>query len=349
MLLVILIYPDLYPVNDSRIIISKLIILSHLMNAVLILIISIISLFWAANHLVTGASGLTTRLQLSPFIIGFTLVAIGTSIPELIFATLSFLKNKNNHIIGNAIGSNIANIGLVLGISILIKPISLNYNTLKKTYPIIIITMLFVYGLILDGFLGKIDGCLFLIACIALITLFIYSANQSLQKDRFFNEFKSAVSSNRSLTENFLSIFLGVFILPISTKYLIQSAAEIAGWSGMNQLTIDLTVIAIGTTLPALVTAITAILKGEEDIATGTILGANIYSLLLILAFPMIIMTSKISSTILWRDLPVMISLAVLLFFLNFQYKKKLSPWHGGILLSVYCSYLISLVIKAHS
>ncbi len=318
------------------------------MSAVLILTISFISMVWAANHLITGALGLATRLQISPLIMGLTIVALGTSVPELTIFILSFLKNKNHLIIENAIGSNIANIGLVLGISILIKPITLNYNTLKKTYPIIIITMLFVYGLILDGVLGKIDGCLFLIACIALIIFFIYLSNRNHPKDPFFKEFKSALNFNRSLKMHFLSMFLGLLVLPLSTKYLVQSATMLAIWAGMSQVTVGLTIIAIGATLPGLATAVTAALKGEEDIATGTILGANIYSLLLLLTFPTIITPAKISTTVLWRDMPVMLSLTVLLIFLNYQYKKKLALWHGGILLLVYCSYVISLIIKAH-
>src|ERR1700733_4390019 len=123
------------------------------MNFVLISIISFIALLWAANHIVTAASGLATHLQLSPFTIGLTIIAFGTTIPELIIFTLSYLKNKNHFIIGNAIGANIASIGLILGTSILLKPITLNDNTLKKSYPIIIIAMLFAYSLILDGFL----------------------------------------------------------------------------------------------------------------------------------------------------------------------------------------------------
>jgi cation:H+ antiporter len=319
------------------------------MNVVLILIISFISLIWSANHLITGALGMVTRFQLSPFIMGLTVVALGTSVPELLIFILSYLKNTSHLIIGNAIGSNIANISLILGISILIKPITLNYNTLKKTYPIIIITMLFVYSLILDGFLGKIDGCLFLIACIALIVFFIYLSNHTHPKDQFFKDFKSALNANRSLRMNGLSMFLGLLVLPVSTKYLVHSTTELAKWAGMNELTAGLTIVAMGTTLPSLATALTAALKGEEDIAVGTILGTNIYSLLLILAFPTIITPAKISTTILWRDLPIMLSLTVLLIFLNYQYKKKLSPWHGGILLIIYCSYVISLVIKAHT
>ena len=285
------------------------------MNAVLILIISFIALLWAANHLVIGACGLASRFQLSPFIIGFTIIAIGTSLPELILSTLSFLKNKNNLIIENTIGANIANIGLVLGIKILIKPKTLNYTTLKKAYPIIIITMLFVYSLILDGFLGKIDGCLFLIACIALMTAFIYLANHSPQSEQFFIEFKSAINSNRSLKATILSIFLGLLVLPVSAKYLVQSATEFARWAGMSSLTISLTIIAIGATLPGLATAIMAVLKGEEDIATGTILGSNIYSLLLILAFPNTHYSQQNKQHRFMARHAVMLSFTLLLFF----------------------------------
>ncbi|RUR17300.1 calcium/sodium antiporter [Legionella sp. km535] len=317
------------------------------MNTILILIVSFIALLWAANHLVTGVSGLAVRFNLSPLIIGLTIVAIGTTAPEIAISILSALKDKNDLAIGNAIGSNIANIGLVLGITILIKPNTMNFATLKKAYPILIITMLFAYSLILDGFLGKTDGCLLLIACIGAISFFIYLANHAPKRDPFFNEFKAAVNSNRSIGTNLLSTFLGLIILPVSAKYIILCSTTIAQWCGVNEVTIGLTIIAFGTTLPELATSITAALKGEEEIAIGTILGSNIYNFLLILAFPALINPSKISTIVLWRDMPVLIALTVLLIFLNYHYKKKLSPWHGGILVLVYCSYIISLILKA--
>lgn len=319
------------------------------MNAILILIISFIALLWAANHLVTGASGLAIRFNLSPLIIGLTVIAIGTTTPELIISIISSIQDKDDLTIGNAIGANIANIGLILGITIIVKPMTLNFDKLKKAYPILVITMLFAYTLILDGFLSKIDGCLFLLACILVISYFIYLGNHSRKKDPFFNEFKSAVISNRSLKINLASILLGLLILPISAKYVVYSATEIALWAGVSELTIGLTIIALGTTLPELATAVTAAFRGEEDIAIGTILGSNIYNLLLILAFPALINPNKINTVILSRDMPIMIALTLLLIFLNHHYKKKLSPWHGGILLLVYFSYIISIIIKAHN
>ncbi len=319
------------------------------MNTILILIVSFMALLWAANHLVAGASGLAIRFKLSPLITGLTVVALGTTAPEIAISILSALKDKNDLAIGNAIGSNIANIGLVLGITILLRPTTINYTTLKKAYPILIITMLFAYSLILDGYLGKTDGCILLIGCIAVMSFFIYMASRSPQKDPYYTKFKSAVTLSRSLGTNMLSIALGLVILPISAKYIIFSSVAIAQWCGVSELTTGLTIIALGTSLPELATSITAALKSEEEIAIGTILGSNIYNLLLIIAFPAIINPAKINTIVLWRDMPVLLALTVLLMFLNFHYKRKLSPWHGGILVLVYCSYIISLILKAHN
>lgn len=319
------------------------------MNPILNLIISFVALLWAANHLVAGASGLALRFQLPPLIVGLTIVAIGTTAPELFISIISALKDKDDFAIGNAIGSNIANIGLILGITILIKPTSFHYNKLKKIFPILIIAMLFAYSLILDGYLGKIDGCLFLIGCIAVICYFIYLVNHTRKSDLATNEFRSAVISYRSTAANLFSIALGLLILPITSKYIVYNASEIAKWAGMSELTIGLTIIAIGTSLPELSTALVAAIKGEESIAIGTILGSNIYNLLLILAFPGLLNPTKISSVVLWRDMPVMISMTLLLLFLLNYYQKKTSSWPGGILLLVYFCYLTSLVIKAHS
>lgn len=319
------------------------------MPIILILIISFIALLWAANHLVIGASGLTLRLGLSPLLTGLTLVAIGTSTPELFLSLISSLTHNTELSVGNAIGANIANIGLVLGITILIKPLALNNTKLKKIYPILIITMLFSYSLMLDGVLSRIDGCLLLIACIVATVAFISIANQPSPKDSFINQFNTAASSKRPLKMNLVNLFIGLLILPISAKYLVYSAAEIARWLNISELSIGLTILSIGTTLPELVTSIMAALKGEEEIAVGTILGSNIYNLLLILVFPALLNPGKVNSAILWRDIPLMILLTLFLMFLNSTYKQKLSPWHGSILLIIYCSYILSLLIRAHA
>lgn len=306
-------------------------------------------MLWAANHLVLGASDLAHRFGLPPLIVGLTIVALGTSLPELFFSIMDSLKNEDNLTLGNSIGSNIANIGLVLGITIIIKPKALNYHSLKKAYPILIITMLFVYSLLLDGYLSHVDGCLMLLACLIVISTFIYMAHHASPNDPIISQFKTAMVSSRSLKSNITNIVLGLVILPICSKYIVASMIELTSWMHMNELAMGLTIQAIGTSLPELTTAVLAALKGEEDLAVGTILGSNIYNLLLVLAFPAIINPSKIDTIILWRDMPIMIFLAIFLVFLNYNYKKSLSRWHGGVLIIVYCCYLVSMVIKAHS
>lgn len=317
--------------------------------SILILIISLLALLWSANHLVTGASGLAIRLKISPFIIGLTLVALGTSLPELFVTVVAFFKNKNTISLANTVGANIANLGLVLGATIFLKPIALNYLKLKKTYPVIIILMLFVYTLILEGFLGSLDGSLFLILCLTGIAIFVYLGAADRKQDVFFNEFKIAVISGRSISTNLLSVIIGLLILPISLKYLVHHFILIAKWLSISNLTISLTLLPICATLAPLVTALTAALKNEEDIAVGTILGSNICYLFIVIIFPSIIGPTKTSCAILWRDMPMMFALLLLLFFLSYHYQKRLSAWHGSILVIVYCSYIVSLIIKVHS
>jgi len=317
------------------------------MSIIFILIISFLALLWAANHLVTGAKGLSQHYRISPLILGLTVVALGTSAPEIVLAIFAAFKEQNNITLGNAIGSNIANIGLVLGITMLIRPMGLNPNLLKKAYPVLIIAMLFVYSSILDGFLGQIDGCLFLLGCIGLISFFIHLAHQNPGTSLFTKELKPIIQSKRTLKLDVFSIILGLIILPISARYVLISATELARWLGVSDLTIGLTVVAIGTTLPELATAVTAAFKGEESLALGTILGSNIYNLLLILSFPALLNPAAVNNTVLWRDMPVLIFLCALLIFLNFYYKNKCSRCQGGILLLVYCSYIASLIIRA--
>jgi cation:H+ antiporter len=318
------------------------------MNTLLIFIASFFALIWSANHLVSGASNLAAHYKVPPLLVGLTIVAIGTSAPEIFFSISSALQSKDELTIGNAIGSNIANIGLILGITLFLKPNALDHYKLKKTIPVLLIIMLFAYSLMVDGYLGRVDGCLFLIGCLASISYFIYMVNHIKNKDIFISQFKAVSRSNRTVVANFVSIGLGLILLPISSKFLVLTAATFAKWSGLSELTVGLTIISIGTSLPELATALIAVFKDEEALAVGTILGSNIYNLLLILAFPSLISPNKISTVVLWRDMPVLIAITLLLLIINYYYKKK-SSWHGGVLLLVYFSYLASLIVKSSS
>jgi cation:H+ antiporter len=316
------------------------------MLALITLIVSFIALLWAANHLVTGASGIARYYRIPPLIIGLTLVAFGASIPEIMVAITAALEGRNELAIGNAVGANIANIGLVLGLTILLRPLTIHSPLLRREYPLLFLIMLFTYSLMLDGYLSVIDGCLFLVACIVLIGYFIFLARRS-RNDPLAREFHQTIDIKRSMKANLLSVIIGLTILPFSARFLVNSTVHIAHWLGVSELVMGLTIIAIGTTLPNMATSIVAAYKGQDDIAVGNILGSNMFNMLVVIAFPGIINPSAISRTILMRDIPVMFIITLVLLFITYRYKKKISRWHGGLLLLIYCCYMFSLIFNA--
>lgn len=146
---------------------------------------------------------------------------------------------------------------------------------------------------------------------------------------------------------NMASLFFGIILLTVSGHFLVENAAYLASWLGLNELTIGLTVIAIGTSLPQLATSVWAAYKKQDDIAVGNILGSNIFNLLAVLIFPSIINPEAISHVLLWRDIPVMFAVTAILLWFNYQEKRKIGRWQGGLLLLIYCCYVISLLLNA--
>lgn len=313
----------------------------------LTLVLSLIALLWSANHLVTAASGLSLYYRLPPLLVGLTLVALGTSAPEIMISITASLEGLNDIAMGNAIGTNIANIGLVLGLTALLKPLKIQSTLLYREYPLLFLVMLFSYSLMLDGYLGVLDGCLFLLACLALISYFIYISHHQHSQRQITIEFQQAALRKRSLKHYYISLLLGLIVLPISASLLVNSCVELGHWLGISDLIIGLTIVAIGTSLPELITSIVASTKGADDIAIGNILGSNMFNLLAVMIFPSMLHPAPISHIILWRDVPIMFITTLILLGINYRNKKKISRWHGGILILVYCCYLISLIISA--
>lgn len=313
--------------------------------ALVTMIFSLIGLLWAANHFVTGASGLAGYYRIPPLIIGLTLVAFGATAPVMMVAITAALEGRNELALGNAIGANIANIGLVLGLTLLLRPLTLKSSLLRREYPLLFLVMLFTYSLMLNGYLSVIDGSLFLVGCIALISYFIYLAQHS-KNDPMTREFKQSINIKRPMKDNLLSIGLGLVILPLSAHFLVHSAVHMAHWLGISELVMGLTFVAIGTSLPNLATAVVASLKGQDDIAVGTILGSNMFNLLVVMAFPGLINPSTINHHLLWRDIPVMFIMTLALLLINHQYKKKIERWQGGLLLLIYGCYMGALMFN---
>ena len=317
------------------------------MYSFFLILVNFAALLWSASHLVSGASGIAYYYRLPPLLIGFTLVALGTSAPEIMIAIRASLEGLNNMAIGNAIGSNIANIGLVLGLIVLIRPLRLQPTFLQREFPLLFLAMLFIYSLMLDGYIGIIDSCLSLLACVLFIGYVLYTLKHSRVQHQITEEFRHAALRKHSLLSYAFSLCIGLIVVPISAKFLIINSSHLAQQLGLSDLVIGLTLIAIGSSLPELTTAILAIRKGADDIAVGTILGANLFNLLAVLIFPGIIHPSLISHALLWRDMPVMFLTTLILLWINRRH-QQMTRWHGGLLILVYCCYIMSLIISAN-
>lgn len=317
------------------------------MSHFFLLLLSLIAIIWAANNLVVGAAGIAHYYRIPPLIVGFTLVALGTSAPEIIIAVTASLDGYPDLAIGNAIGSNIANIGLVLGVIALLRPLTMHSSLLQREFPLLFIVMLFAYSLMLDGYLGVIDSSLALVVCLLFTAWLVFSARESSHQRAITNEFWRATLRKKGIKNHITTLLLGLIVLPFSAQLLVHSAAHLAHSLGISELIIGLSIVAIGSSIPELITSLVAAYKGADDIAIGNILGSNLFNLMTVLIFPGIIHPSAITHALIWRDMPVMLLTTLLLFWFNMRHKNKISRWNGGLLILIYCSYILSLLIAA--
>lgn len=313
----------------------------------MILITSIFALVWTADQLVQGASAFANNVGVRPLIIGLTIVAFGTSSPEIMVSITSAIQGKGSLAIGNAIGSNIANIGLVIGLTGLLRPLKLDSTVLKREYPILFLIMLFLWVLILDGDLNVLDGSLLLLGCIALIVFFILISQKANKVDPIIVEYSDAIKTGLSMPLAIIKMLIGFVLLPVSSYVLVNSAVDIAQYLGISEFVIGMTIIAIGTSLPELATSVVAVLKDEDDIAIGNILGSNMFNILAVMSFPGMIDPGKLTKTVLWRDFPVMVIFVVLLLIFNYKSSKTLTRANSLVLLSLYVIYMFYLVYTA--
>lgn len=313
----------------------------------IILATSLTGLIWAASHLVTGASGLAHYYRIPSLLMGLTILAFGIAIPQIYFAITHAYSNQMNLVISNAIGSNMANIGLVLGITILLHPPKIHSALFRHGYPLLFLIMLVTYSLIIDEYLSVVDGCVLLLGSIALICYLAYITKQSRLDSPHIKSFRELLQSKRSRQLNIISLLIGLIVISISAHYLTNSIVHIAEWFNINTTIIQLTIVAICVSLPQLATCIIAAIKSQEQLAVGTILGSNMFNLLTVLAVPGIMRPSFIPTHVIWRDMPIMLALTLVIFLINYNSKRRMVRWHGGLLLLIYNCYIISLIVNA--
>ncbi|WP_237386549.1 calcium/sodium antiporter [Xenorhabdus sp. Sc-CR9] len=315
---------------------------------IVLLITGLILLVYGSDRLVYGAAVFSRSLKIPPFIIGLVIMGIGTSLPELMVSVTAILDGMPDMAVGNAIGSNITNLLLITGAAAFIRPITVKSDILRRELPLMLLITAFAGYLISNSYLSRMDGILLSLSAFFFIALMIkmtalsqYDGVDSYTQER---DSELPVEGNKGIA--LLWVLLGLIILPISTRMVIDNAIVIARIYGISELIIGLTILAVGTSLPELATAIAAAIKGENDMAMGNIIGSNIFNVTLVLGIPAILSPSVISPDAFSRDFWVMMAASVLFTVFCLGRKHRLNRLNGILLLGCFIAYFIVLFIS---
>lgn len=304
------------------------------------LAVGLVGLFFGGQWLVTGSSRLARSLGISALIVGLTVVAMGTSAPELLVSIDASLRGSPDIAVGNVVGSNIANIGLILGLAGLIYPISVHVNLLRREIPIMVVVTVAAFVIFLDGMITQFEGLLLVGGLLAFLGFMVVSARKEQKVDHHIPEDEDIIppaSINRPLELGRLA--LGLVVLVVGAQFTVDNAVNIARTFGVSELIIGVTLVAVGTSLPELVTSVMAALRKESDIAIGNVVGSNIFNVLAILGLTTFIQPIPVAGQIVRFDGLVMIAFAVLL--VPFVLNRRLGRRESAIFLSAYIVYVI--------
>jgi cation:H+ antiporter len=322
-----------------------------LLVAIIQLVAGFVLLVWGADRLVAGASAFARNMGVSPLIIGLTIIGFGTSAPELVVSAIATLRGNSGLAVGNAIGSNIANMGLVLGATALIYPLRIESTALMREYPILLLVMLVCFFMALNGHYSRIEGGLLLVGLLMVVIWIIRLGLHRPISDPLADEFDAEIPKDTSTKVAVFWLVVGLIVLPVSSTFLIDGAITIARFLQVTDTVIGLTIVALGTSLPELATAITAALHKEDDLAVGNIIGSNIFNLLGVLGIAAVIQPVDLLPIILARDFPAMFLITGVLFLMasDFRGPGRISRRSGGILLLMFTAYFIMVWMSSGS
>ena len=317
------------------------------------LIVGVISLVFGAEWLVKGASSIATKLGVAPIVVGLTVVAFGTSAPELAVSVSGAISGNADVALGNVVGSNTFNILMILGLSAAVSGLSINQRLLRFDIPVLVLITVVVYLLALNGSVGRLEGVVLFVGVLVYIGWLLRGATKT-ESSEVQSEYQSAVDEvegstfSMSLTFQIGLVVVGLSLLVVGSQLLVNSATEIASALGVSDLVIGLTVVAAGTSLPELATSVMAAIRGQRDIAVGNAVGSNIFNLLSVLGASAAISSNGISvnDEVIRLDYPVMLAATVLLLPIcwnGFMVKR----WEGAVLVAFYVAYVAYLVMEA--
>ncbi|MEW8505573.1 MAG: calcium/sodium antiporter [Candidatus Thiodiazotropha sp.] len=311
------------------------------------IILGLVVLVWSADRFISGAAALADNLGVSPMLIGLTVVGFGTSAPEILVSTMAVMNGNPGLAIGNAVGSNIANIGLILGFTALLIPLSVHSSVLRREYPLLLAVSVMTLFLMWDGELNRLDGTVLVVTLVAVLGWMIYIAKTGAA-DPIASEFDAEIPHDIPTKKAILLLLGGLIFLLLSSRLLVWGAVNVASALGVSDVIIGLTIVAIGTSLPELAASITSALKGEDDLAIGNVIGSNLYNLLAVLSIPGLLAPGPFSAEVMDRDLPVMMALTLFLFFMGYGLGKqgRINRLEGLFLLLCFTGYQSLLFIS---
>jgi cation:H+ antiporter len=320
-----------------------------MLEASIAILVGLPLLLWSAERFVGGAAAVANHAGMSPLLIGMQIIGFGTSAPEIIVSLFAALQGNSGIALGNAYGSNIANIALILGLTAMISPIAVKSNIIKKELPIML-------GLILFGAFQVIDLQVSQDDAYALIALFVFLISWSIwnglksDSDILQSEYEDEINAgDKSLKTNIIWLVIGLIVLIASSRLLVWGAVDIAQYFGVSDAVIGLTIVAIGTSLPELASSLIAVKKGEHDLALGNVIGSNMFNTLAVVGIAGIIQPMTVSADFLYRDVVVMVasSIALFIFCIGIKGPGRLNRLEGTAFFVAYCVYTYFLVDSA--
>ncbi|QTN33853.1 calcium/sodium antiporter [Akkermansiaceae bacterium] len=319
-----------------------------MLAAIAFLVVGLVLLVYSADFLVKGASNLAAAVGISPLVVGLTVVAFGTSAPELAVSVMAAFNGQDDIAVGNVVGSNIFNVLFILGISALIIPLVVHAQLVRFDVPVMIAVSVLLYLLSMDGLISRVDG-LVLFALLVAYVVFLLRLSKKEKDAGVLSEYEQEYgkpAAGPKWIKNLAFVIGGVAGLVLGSDRLVYGAVFIAKHFGVSELIIGLTIISAGTSLPEVATSVVAALKGERDIAVGNVVGSNIFNILTVLGISSIITPLRVAEAALNFDILFMIAIAVAALPVFFH-GYKIGRMSGFLFLAFYVAYIVYLILGA--
>jgi len=308
----------------------------------------LVLLIWGADRFVHGAASSARNLGIAPLLIGLTVVAFATSAPEILVAIVASLRGDPGLAFGNAIGSNIVNIGLVLGCVALIRPIKLRSATLRREMPVLLAVSLLTVSLFLDSYLSRVDGVVLLTGLVIVMIWMVRLGLRSAPGDPIKKDYEAEIPTDVKMSRAILWLGIGLVCLLAGAHFLVKGSMSIALILGVSEVVIGILLVALGTSLPELAVSLVSALKGEYGLAIGNIVGSNIFNLLAVIGVAATIAPTAMPPTVLSLHIFVMVAFTLVLFAMTYddEGKGEVSRIEGFALLVAFIAYDTYVVLQ---